>query len=199
MPLLTSFSACSIPFRKSTLREYSLITSDAGLLEGEKRKKKICPLSPVQGRVLSGTGDQESWTLVLAQYLNHLWPPALTSPALSGPAACLQGLPRTGDKKGGVSPVSLTPAGSTQRGQTQQGAGPRWGRGWKTGGAKCQGGEAEPQGGAGGDAGGRGGDNRKGCGQIGRRGLGVGPVASTCGNHPPDSGSKRKMGFPHLF
>jgi hypothetical protein len=29
---LTSFSACSIPLRKSTLREYSLITSEAGLL-----------------------------------------------------------------------------------------------------------------------------------------------------------------------
>lgn len=39
--LLTNFSACSIPFRKSTLREYSFITSEAGLLEdGEKRKKK---------------------------------------------------------------------------------------------------------------------------------------------------------------
>lgn len=35
VPLLTSFSACSIPFRKSTLREYSLITSEAGLLDGE--------------------------------------------------------------------------------------------------------------------------------------------------------------------
>lgn len=39
-PLLTSFSACSIPFRKSTFREYSLSTSEAGLLEGEKRKRK---------------------------------------------------------------------------------------------------------------------------------------------------------------
>lgn len=51
VPLLTSFSACSIPFRKSTFREYSLITSEAGLLDGEKRKKKTCLLSPVQGRV----------------------------------------------------------------------------------------------------------------------------------------------------
>lgn len=34
VPLLTSFSACSIPFRKSTLREYSLITSEAGLRGG---------------------------------------------------------------------------------------------------------------------------------------------------------------------
>ena len=40
VPLLTSFSACSIPFRKSTFREYSLSTSEAGLLEGEKRKRK---------------------------------------------------------------------------------------------------------------------------------------------------------------
>lgn len=51
VPLLTSFSACSIPFRKSTFREYSLITSEAGLLDGEKRKKKTCLLSPAQGRV----------------------------------------------------------------------------------------------------------------------------------------------------
>lgn len=35
-----SFSACSIPFGKSTFREYSLSTSEAGLLEGEKRKRK---------------------------------------------------------------------------------------------------------------------------------------------------------------
>lgn len=35
VPVLTSFSACSIPFRKSTLREYSLITSQTGLLYGE--------------------------------------------------------------------------------------------------------------------------------------------------------------------
>lgn len=33
VPQLTSFSACSIPLRKSTLREYSLITSEAGLLD----------------------------------------------------------------------------------------------------------------------------------------------------------------------
>lgn len=33
--MLTNFSACSIPFRKSTLREYSLITSGTGLLDGE--------------------------------------------------------------------------------------------------------------------------------------------------------------------
>lgn len=35
---LTSFSACSMPFRKSTLREYSLMTSETGLLKGSKRK-----------------------------------------------------------------------------------------------------------------------------------------------------------------
>lgn len=53
-PLLTSFSACSIPFRKSTFQEYSLITSEAGLLEGRKKKNKTCPWSPAQGRVPAG-------------------------------------------------------------------------------------------------------------------------------------------------
>lgn len=67
VPLLTSFSACSIPFRKSTLREYSLITSEAGLLDGEIQKKEICPLSLVQRRVPAGTEAQGS--------ANRSWPP----------------------------------------------------------------------------------------------------------------------------
>lgn len=52
--LLTSFSACNIPFRKSTLREYSLMTSEAGLLEGEKRTKTTCPLAQFRAGACKG-------------------------------------------------------------------------------------------------------------------------------------------------
>lgn len=58
VPVLTSFSACSIPFRKSTLREYSLITSQTGLLDGEMEKKKTCPLPP-----RSEKGPSKDWSL----------------------------------------------------------------------------------------------------------------------------------------
>lgn len=69
VPLLTSFSACSIPFRKSTLREYSLITSEAGLLDEETWKKETCPLSPVQRR------SQQGWSPGVSQQERAPWPP----------------------------------------------------------------------------------------------------------------------------
>lgn len=71
-----------MPFRKSTFREYSLITSEAGLLKGSRRKS-TCRC----GSVGRGVG---------------LGAPTLTLLGLSGPAACLPGHPHTG-REGEVS------------------------------------------------------------------------------------------------
>lgn len=160
------------------------------MLEGEKRKQKTCPLSPVQGRVLAG----RDWRPGIPDStpcpgFEHLWPPALTSPVPSGPAACPRGLPHTGDEKWGVSPVPPTTVGlkgiiKPPRGGARSGAGLE-----REEPSIKEAGPAGPQGGGGGAAQTdvaepTGSGVASLAGGVGESG----PVASGCGDHPPGFG-----------